>query len=275
MTPTKDDLAAAAPRELGRLVGAIDAPVLVGLDRFEYKTTEHSVRSTNADPAAIPDSASAGPRLPTPSQAYNSAALVGRDGQIIGTYDKFHLVMFGEYVPFSRWLPFLKQITTLTGSVDAGAGPVSLLLDDTVYSPNICYETVIPHVIRRQINTLHGGTRRPDVLVNMTNDAWYWGSNELEQHLACGVFRSIETRRPLAIAANGGISAWIDHTGRIRAQSPKQQPDMIIADVQKVYETSYYLIWGDWFAAVCLTGGVILAIVGWKARKHSHLTPDT
>jgi apolipoprotein N-acyltransferase len=259
MQATKDDLAAAAPQELGRLVGAIGAPALVGIDRLKYQGSGFRDQSSATDSRPSPE-----PRTLNPTSTYNSAVLVGRAGQIVGTYDKFHLVMFGEYVPFSKWLPFLKRITSLTGSVDAGAGPVSLLLDDTVYSPNICYETVIPHVIRRQANTLHGGSRRPDVLVNMTNDAWYWGSSELEQHLACGVFRAIETRRPLVIAANGGISAWIDHTGHIRAQSPKQQPDVIIADVEKVSTASWYMQWGDWFAATCLTGCVILAVVGWK-----------
>ena len=59
----------------------------------------------------------------------------------------------------------------------------------------------------------------PDVLVNITNDSWYWGSSELDMHLACDVFRAVETRKPLVIAANGGISAWIDASGRIRARS--------------------------------------------------------
>ena len=69
--------------------------------------------------------------------------------------------------------------------------------------------------------------------MNLTNDAWYWGSSELDMHLACDVFRAVETRKPLVIAANGGISAWIDACGRVRAQSPRQTPDVIIADVER------------------------------------------
>ena len=87
-------------------------------------------------------------------------------------------------------------------------------------------------MIRRQVATLDAAGERPDVLVNLTNDAWYWGSSELDMHLACDVFRAVETRTPLVIAANGGISAWIDRHGRIRAQSPRQQPDVILADVE-------------------------------------------
>ena len=261
-THTKDELAAAAPRELAKLVAALGTPILVGIDRLFYERAADSTQSSKEDPIL-----NSQPSTLNPSAAYNSAVLVGRDGQIVATYDKFHLVMFGEYVPFSGWLPFLKQITSLTGSVDAGEGPVAIELEGTIYAPNICYETVIPHVIRRQAKTHYEGSRPPEVLVNLTNDAWYWGSSELDQHLASGVFRAIETRRPLVIAANGGISAWIDHTGRIRAQSPKQAEDVIIADVEKVHETSPYLKWGDWFAGLCLIGCVALVVVGWRKRQ--------
>jgi apolipoprotein N-acyltransferase len=259
---SKVELAAVGPRELGRLVAAVGAPVLVGIDRLAYQSTEYSVPSTDANSDLDNKSATVNP--PT---AYNSAVLVDRGGQIVGTYDKFHLVMFGEYVPFSRWLPFLKEISSLTGSVDAGEGPVGLTLGGTTYVPNICYETVIPHVIRNQVNTLIERSESPNVLVNLTNDAWYWGSSELEQHLASGVFRAIETRRPLVIAANGGISAWIDHTGRIRAHSPKMQTDTIIADVEIVYANSLYRMFGDWLAGACLMCCIALAAIGWRARK--------
>jgi apolipoprotein N-acyltransferase len=63
-------------------------------------------------------------------------------------------------------------------------------------SPNICYESVLPHVIRRQINTLQAEGKEPDVLVNLTNDGWFWGSSELDLHLACGIFRAVECRKP-------------------------------------------------------------------------------
>jgi apolipoprotein N-acyltransferase len=106
-----------------------------------------------------------------------------------------------------------------------------------------------------------------DVLVNLTNDAWYWGSSELDMHLACGVFRAVETRKPLVIAANGGISAWIDHLGRIRAQSPRQQPDVILADVEPTAMPSLYVEYGDWFAGACLACCIALAIAGWRGRQ--------
>jgi apolipoprotein N-acyltransferase len=112
----------------------------------------------------------------------------------------------------------------------------------------------------------------PFVLVNLTNDAWYWGSSALDMHLACDVFRAVETRTPLVVAANGGISAWIDAVGRVRAESPRMKPDVILADVELRPMTSHYVRFGDWLAGACLMCSITLAIVGWRSRD-SRLNP--
>jgi apolipoprotein N-acyltransferase len=244
-----EEILAAGPRNLAALVKRLDTPVLVGIDRLHFFT----------DPAAPADE----PHF----RAYNSCALVNRSGKIIGTYDKTHLVMFGEYIPFADWFPTLYRLLPMTGGTNAGDGPVALCLDDVCFAPNICYETTIPHVIRGQVVELLAANKVPDVLVNITNDSWYWGSSELDLHLACDVFRAVETRKPMVIAANGGISAWIDAYGRIRAQSPRQTPDVIIADVERGSLTSYYVRFGDWFAEACLTCCIFLAIVVWRQRS--------
>jgi apolipoprotein N-acyltransferase len=252
-TRTKEEIAAVGKNDLANLATQLDTPILVGVDRIIF----------------LADDQSATDRLSY--RGYNSSALVARDGKLLGTYDKFHLVMFGEYVPFSKWLPLLSRLSSITGSAEAGTGPVALEVDGVRYAPNICYETVIPHVIRNQVATLDAAGTRPDVLVNLTNDAWYWGSSELDMHLACDVFRAVETRTPLVIAANGGISAWIDRYGQVMAQSPRQQTDVILADVELNRDApiSLYVRTGDWFAALCLTACVFLAIIGWRARKSS------
>jgi apolipoprotein N-acyltransferase len=252
-TRTTEEIAAIGRNDLANLATQLDTPVLVGVDRIIFLADDQSATDR-------------------PSfRGYNSSALVDRDGKLLGTYDKFHLVMFGEYVPFSKWLPLLNRLSSITGSAEAGAGPVALEVDDVRYAPNICYESVIPHVIRQQVATLDVAGTRPDVLVNLTNDAWYWGSSELDMHLACDVFRAVETRTPLVIAANGGISAWIDRHGHVVAQSPRQQPDVILADVElnRAGPVSLYVRTGDWFAALCLTCCVFLAIIGWRSRSPS------
>jgi apolipoprotein N-acyltransferase len=246
---TTDEITAGDRRELHSLAASLGAPLLIGIDRW------HILRS-----GGTPDNS---PVI----RAYNSAVLVEPDSTVVTTYDKIHLVMFGEYVPFAHWLPMLNRLSSLTGSVEAGTEPVAMCSHGRCYVPNICYETAIPHVIRHAVATLEDKGNHPDALVNLTNDAWYWGSSGLEMHLDCGMFRAVETRLPLVIAANGGISAHIDSLGRIRAQSPRAQSDVIVADVEPGHLQSWYVRHGDWFSGVCLACCIVLAAAGWKEKK--------
>jgi len=197
---------------------------------------------------------------------FNSAAFVPLGDGPIGRYDKMHLVMFGEYVPFAKQLSWLLKLTPL-GSlnlvVEPGTEPAAFDLDGLRLAPNICYESVMPHVIRRQVTTLARKGREPDVLVNLTNDGWFWGSSELDMHLVCGVFRAVECRKPFLVAANTGFSAWIDADGRIVAQGPRRATGVILAQVCPDRRTSWYLAHGDWPAAgVCLAACLVFAAVG-------------
>ncbi|HEX3598821.1 MAG TPA: apolipoprotein N-acyltransferase [Lacipirellulaceae bacterium] len=248
---TADEIVAYDLQQLANLAAHLGAPLLVGIDRIHFVADDRSVTDR-----------------PTMSR-YNSAALVSADGKIVGTYDKMHRVMFGEYIPFADWVPYLYKITPLTGGIIAGEKPAALHVDDKYcFSPNICYETAVPHVIRRQVATLESNGDIPDALVNLTNDAWYWGSSELDLHLACDVFRTVETRVPLVIAANGGITASIDRTGQVVAQCKRQSSEFLIADIApgNVAET-WYVRLGDWFAGACLACCIALSIVEWRARR--------
>ena len=183
-------------------------------------------------------------------------------------YNKMHPVMFGEYIPLADWFPFLYRITPLTGGLTTGTKAVSQKLGDFRYAPNICYETVIPHMIRRQILQLRGQGEEPDVMVNITNDGWFRGSSELDMHLACGVFRAIEMRKPLVIAANTGFSAWIDGDGQIVQQGARRAADVIIAKPQLDGRHSFYLDHGDLFSGICLAACMGLGVVGfWDRRR--------
>jgi apolipoprotein N-acyltransferase len=202
-------------------------------------------------------------------ETFNSAALVTPDGQWCDPdrveqsyYDKMHLVPFGEFMPFAKSLPWLQTISPLGAGTTPGERPKGFLFKKICLVPNICYETVLPYVIRDQLVELRAQGIEPQILVNVTNDGWFWGSSELEQHLACGVYRTVECRRPMVIAANTGISASIDGNGRIVEQGPVHGTAVILADVRLDRRESWYLRHGDWFAGSCLIVAMVLACVG-------------
>jgi apolipoprotein N-acyltransferase len=209
----------------------------------------------------------------TVEQHFNSAVFIDSQGEPLTRYDKMHPVMFGEYIPFAEYLPFLYRITPLTGGLTSGTHAVAQKLGPYRFAPNICYETVIPHLIRRQIVELRQQGNEPDVMVNITNDGWFRGSSELDMHLACGVFRAIEMRKPLVISANTGFSASIDGNGRILQQSPRRKSDVLIAKVDIDTRRSWYLDHGDLIAGICLAGCLGLVGVGLFDRVSKRKQP--
>jgi apolipoprotein N-acyltransferase len=207
---------------------------------------------------------------------FNSAAFVDSSGRLKGRYDKIHRVLFGEYVPFAGRFPWLQRLTPLPVSLDAGSRQVAFEVGGLRLAPNICYESVLPHVIRRQVTTLARAGRPPDVLVNLTNDGWFWGSSELDMHLVCGVFRAVECRKPFLIAANTGFSAWIDADGRIRAQGPRRASDVLLAEVSPDRRTSWYAGHGDLPAGFCLAVCLVLASIGlWHRGRWRRAMPES
>ncbi len=205
---------------------------------------------------------------------YNSAVFIPSEGEISGHYDKVHLVAFGEYVPFAVWFPWLYKLTPLPQGAHPGDGPKSFKVGEFRIAPSICYETTIPHLIRGQVAQLREQGEEPDILVNITNDGWFRGSSELDMHLACAVFRAIECRKPMLIAANTGFSAWIDDRGKIVRQGERWVEDKIIAEPYLYSRPSLYLTIGDWPAGICLLFCGLLVLVGWqKGRAQPKMIP--
>jgi len=250
----------ATRRNLAAMADEFDAAMLVGLDRY------------NAIAADATEETPYGYRI----DSYNSSALVDRTGRLIGTYDKIHLLPFGEFIPFVKWLPFLRGYSPITGAAISGELPKPLTLEGVNYAVNICYETVLPQLIRREfVHLIREHQSTPDVMVNLTNDAWYWGSSELDMHLASGVFRAVEMRTPLVVAANRGLSAHVDHLGRIMGMTERNKPATLVAHVTLPNRTGPYptlfVRFGDWFALVCLVCSTVLAAVGWRERRRRPL----
>jgi apolipoprotein N-acyltransferase len=145
---------------------------------------------------------------------YNAAFFIDSAGNAVGEYDKQRLVPFGEYTPFGgflkRWIPYLGQL----GTFDRGHGPVLFSVAGANVAPNICYEAFFPELIHR------AAAQGADVLVNVTNDGWFLDTGAPEQHYVANIFRAVETGRSVVRAANTGISAAIDATGRQIVRSP-------------------------------------------------------
>lgn len=203
-------------------------------------------------------------------ERFNTALFTDGGGNPGEHYYKCHLVPFGEYVFLADVFPWLYRLTPLEGGLHAGQSPQSVAVGRLRYAPNICYENTVPHLIRGQVAQLRAEGREPDVLVNLTNDGWFWGSTELDLHLACSVFRAIECRKPMLVAANTGFSAWVDSNGRIVAQGRRRATDIIVASPVADPRRSGYLLVGDAFAGLCLVavvGLLLVAATGWWRER--------
>lgn len=139
----------------------------------------------------------------------NSIHVMSRGGDIVGTYDKFHLVPFGEYVPLKDWLPFIEKLTAGSSDFSPGPGPQTLSLPGLPsVSPLICYEIIFPGAVVDASN-------RPDWILNATNDGWFGITSGPYQHFGMAQLRAVEEGLPVIRVANTGISASIDPYGRV------------------------------------------------------------
>ncbi|MFN0020850.1 MAG: apolipoprotein N-acyltransferase [Pirellulaceae bacterium] len=198
---------------------------------------------------------------PDRRRVYNSALLANEMGEIVSRYDKTHAVMFGEYVPFAGWFPVIEDVFPIEGMTE-GDQPVVASVKGMNFCPNICFESTVPHLIRSQVLQLEAKGTPVDVLLNLTNDGWFYGTSILDLHLKCGVFRAIENRKPFIVAANTGISANIDGNGRIINRGPRRQPQVLVVTVQPDNRRPVYHTLGDWPAIACAAACVLILVAG-------------
>ncbi len=219
---------------------------------------------------------------------FNAAFLFNPEGRCAAVYHKQKLVVFGEYIPLVRWLPFIKWFTPITGGFASGGQAVPFELERrpparlevqlgtnqaeaVLGAPNrvktstlICFEDMFPELAREYVED------DTDFLVNLTNDGWFGDSAEQWQHMAGGVFRAVENGVPLVRCCNNGVTCWIDATGRRREifrdhtggvygigamtiELPLPQPGAKRAP-------TFYNRHGDWFGWFCVgVTGVLFA----------------
>ena len=196
-------------------------------------------------------------------QLYNSLVVLDATGDVAQLYDKHHIVPFGEYLPFGDLLSRfgLRGLAAADGNGYA-RGPGAQLLDLGPLGqglPLICYEAVFAHDV-------NAAPARPDMLIQITNDAWFGIDGGPQQHLAQARMRAIEQGLPLMRAANTGISAMIDPRGRVTHRLGLGQAGFVDAPLPAPLPPTLYSRTGDLPLAVGL--GLMLLIAGARARRN-------
>lgn len=193
---------------------------------------------------------------------YNSAMLLAPTGQLLDRYSKSHLVPFGEYVPLKPLFPFLAPLVEAVGDFSPGVIEKPLVWQQAKIGVLICFESIFPDIAAQWV--LNGA----NMLVNLTNDAWYGKSSAPYHSLAMTVLRSVETRRSTVRAANTGISGIIDPLGRIVLQSGLFEPWAAAGDVALLDGETLWVRGGRFFAPLCgLAAAFAVAILAVRRRR--------
>ena len=187
--------------------------------------------------------------------AYNSLYLFGPGGGMPLVYDKFHLVPFGEYLPFAKVLNHMgfQQLTVGSGFA---AGDHPHVLDAGIappVTPLICYEVIFPHAV------VDPAQPRPGWLVNITDDSWFGPWAGPRQHFLIARFRAIEEGLPIARAANSGISAVIDPLGRVRGRLDSNKMGVVDAGLPVALAPPFYARFGDLIFLLAMVTGAFIS----------------
>ncbi len=176
---------------------------------------------------------------------FNSAFVMAPSGAIIGRYDKRHLVPFGEYLPLKHIFFFLKKLTGSIGDFTAGGEDNLLQFNNIKIGTLICYEIIFPQL---SASDCRNGS---NLLVTITDDAWFGDTSAPYQHLSMATFRAVEDERFVLRAANTGISAVISPTGKILDSTKLFVPAFIDYRVKLINTKTFYTVHGDVFILLC------------------------
>jgi apolipoprotein N-acyltransferase len=203
--------------------------------------------------AVRPPDAPLGARI---TQAYNSIYVIDHDGSILSTYDKLHLVPFGEYLPFQSFMEKIgfQQLTKVHGGFIPGTRRKPMDIPGAPRMlPLICYEAVFPDDITTRND-------RPGWIVNLTNDGWFGISTGPYQHLQQSRVRAIEEGLPLVRAANTGISVVVDPVGRLIARLDLGIEGVLDSGLPAAISPTVYSKIGDIPAAMFVALAIIFAV---------------
>ena len=185
----------------------------------------------------------------------NSGIIIDPTGKTLAKGNKIHLVPFGEYVPMRSVFPFISKIVVGIGDFSPGEYAKPLPAGKAEVGLLVCYEAIFPELAREYVKN------GANILVNITNDAWFGNSSAPYQHLSIAVFRAVETRTPLIRAANTGITAIVDQNGHIRAMTNLFEESLKIGDITTGTADSFYLKTGDIAAQFCVALTILITLL--------------
>jgi apolipoprotein N-acyltransferase len=185
-----------------------------------------------------------------------------RDGKISDPYDKMHLMWFGEMVPFEDEVPWLREAFSRGIGLRAGERQMAMEAGRVRMAVLNCLEDILPSAGREAIGVA------PNLLVNITNDAWFAGTAESEYHLLLSRLRSIELRRDLVRAVNFGPTSWVDAAGRVLSRLPADRPGLLMTRPALLDSPlTPFARWGEWPLSLGLAAYV--AMVGLSQRRRA------
>jgi apolipoprotein N-acyltransferase len=201
---------------------------------------------------------------PPRGPVFVGAKMLAPDGELTFRYHKIHLVPFGEYVPFQPLLTLggrhaaklVQQISDFTPGRDYSVGEA----DGHRLAASICYEAIFPGLIRELT------ARGADLLVNITNDAWYGTTSAPDQHFQMATMRAVESGKYLVRAANTGITAVVDPCGRVLERTRLFDTTVLVRDVPIVAGRTFYTRHGDMFAWACAAAALFATAVAGTRR---------
>ncbi|HLK54284.1 MAG TPA: apolipoprotein N-acyltransferase [Candidatus Angelobacter sp.] len=191
-------------------------------------------------------------------QLLNSALVMDPHGNMVGRYDKIHLVPYGEYVPFQDILFFANKLTREVGDFGRGTDRKVFDLNGTHAGIFICYESIFSNEVREF--TANGA----QVLINISDDLWYGETGAPAQHLQMARMRAMENHRWILLATNNGTSASIDPFGRVVKQAPRNIRTTLVVPYAPQNESTFYSRNGDVFAWICVVISMLAVLVRWR-----------
>ncbi len=247
-------------------------PEIIGRNRYTQETIGNLVRPAQVWMVMGIVDVRPRPGAPGKFEAFNSAFLVDPNGDLAGTYDKSHLMVFGEYMPWwARHLPFLARLRS-AAELSRGEHPAEFKMSRprATFPVCICFEDCFPGEIRGRV------VEDTDFILNLTNDGWFGESAAQWQHAVIALFRAVENGVPLVRCCNNGLTCWVDAQGRMH--------DIYFSGSHDIYEAGYKVVevplhlgspgqrtfynqWGDIFGWACVGLTAVAIGASWFSHR--------